>query len=132
MNPNVVTTPPVILPVGAPNNPFTAPAALIGDFTRLGMVQNQLVTNTYRLVGDLMGTAAGCDLDGTAVWMYAALNQTVTGALDPGALVAAAAGGFNFATASPQLMAQTFAPAAGIRDTNTMEVVDLYGTREAP
>src|SRR5579863_3308001 len=84
--PHLITTPTTILPVGAPNNPFTAPAALVADFPQLGMIQTQLVTNTYRLFGDLKGTAAGWDLDATAGWMYAALNQTVTGALDPGAL----------------------------------------------
>jgi iron complex outermembrane receptor protein len=129
-NPTVVTTPSVLLPVGAPNNPFGAPAALVADFPQLGPVQDQFVTNTYRLFGDLKGSAMGWDLDATAGWMYAALTQTVTGEIDPGALAAAAASGFNFVTSSAQQMAQTFAPGAGIKDTNTMEVVDLHGTRE--
>jgi iron complex outermembrane recepter protein len=130
VNPNVVVTPPITLPVGAPNNPFNAPAALVADFPQMGMVQTQFVTNTYRLFGDLKGTAAGWDLDGTLGWMYAALTQKLFGALNPGALSAAAADDFNFVTASPALMASTFAPEAEAKDTNTMEVVDFHGTRE--
>ena len=128
--PHLVTTPPILLPVGAPNNPFSAPAALVSDFPQLGMFQTQFVTNTYRLFGDIRGSAAGWDIDGTAGWMYSELTQTSTGQINPGDLGAAAASGFNFATASASQMEQAFAPPEGIKDTNTMEVVDLHGTRE--
>jgi len=128
--PHLITTPTTILPVGAPNNPFTAPAALVADFPQLGMIQTQLVTNTYRLFGDLRGSAAGWDIDGEAGWMYSELTQTSTGLFNPGQLAATAASGFNFATASVSQMEAAFAPPQGIKDTNTMEVVDLHGTRE--
>lgn len=143
VNPTVITTPAVILPPGAPNNPFPAGgtnigatpntlggAALVGFFPQLGASQVQFLTNTYRLFGDIKGSAAGWDLDATAGWMYADLTQTGTGSFNPAALSTAAAQGFDFATATPQVMAQTFAPTEGIKDTNSMQVVDLHGTRE--
>ena len=130
VNPYPVTTAPILLPVGAPNNPFNAPAALIADFPQLGMSQTQFVTNTYRLFGDIRGSAAGWDIDGTLGWMYSALTGTNSGFIIPGALAATAASGFNFATATPGQLAQAFAPTDGEKDTNTMEVVDLHGTRE--
>jgi iron complex outermembrane recepter protein len=130
VNPYSVTTAPILLPVGAPNNPFSAPAALIADFPQLGVMQTQYVTDTYRLFGDIRGSAAGWDIDGTLGWMYAELNATNSGFVIPGDLAATAASGFNFATATPGQLAQAFAPTDGEKDTNTMEVVDLHGTRE--
>ena len=118
VNPFGVTTPPVLLPVGAPNNPFSAPAALVADFPQMGMLQTQYVTNTYRLFGDIRGTAAGWDIDGTAGFMYAALTQKAFGFVSPGALGAAAAADFNFATATAAQLEQTIA------DTRT-EVPDI-------
>ena len=130
VNPYGVTTPPVLLPVGAPNNPFSAPAVLVADFPQLGMQQTQYVTNTYRLFGDLRGTAAGWDIDGTAGFMYAALTQKASAFISPSGLVAAATAGFNFATATAAQLEQSIAPDAEVKDTNTMEVVDLHGTHE--
>jgi iron complex outermembrane recepter protein len=130
VNPTTVVTPPILLPKGAPNNPFDAPAALVADFPQLGMVQTQFVTDTYRLFGDLRGTAAGWDIDATAGYMYSALTQDTYGAINPTEMQAAANAGFNFATATGAQMAQAFAPEASTKDTNTMEVVDVHGTRE--
>jgi iron complex outermembrane receptor protein len=151
--PTPITYPQIVLPPGSPNNPFPAygasctpatcggpgqpptplaggGAALVADFPQLGMSQTQFVTNTYRFFGELRGSAAGWDLDGTAGWMYAALEQTFTGNINPSLLATAAANGFNFANATPQLMEQTFAAPQGVKDTNSMQVVDFHGTRE--
>jgi len=129
-NPTFVTSPAIMLPVGAPNNPFAAPAALVADFPQLGMEQAQFVTNTYRLFADVRGTTAGWDVDFTAGYMYAALTQTIEGQLNPGMLATAAADGFNFATATADEMRNAFAPNAEVKDTNTMQVVDLHASRE--
>jgi iron complex outermembrane receptor protein len=121
----------VLLPVGAPNNPFPAEARYIPFYPQqIGDPETQFVTDTYRLFGELRGTAAGWDLDATAGWMYAKLTQKYTGAINRGQLVTTAASGFNFASATADQMAAAFAPLAETTDTNTMEVVDLHGTRE--
>jgi iron complex outermembrane recepter protein len=129
-NPGFVTYPSVLLPVGAPNNPFSAPAPLVADFPQLGMQQTQFVTNTYRLVGDIKGTAAGFDIDGTVAVMYSALTQKFYGEIQPALLVAAANSGFNFATASAQAMQAAFAPEFESKDTNTMQIADVHAQRQ--
>ncbi len=142
--PFAVNVPRTVLPFGAVNNPFTTctaggvpsappncdPARLISDF--LGRSPTtQFVANTYRFFGELRGSAAGWDIDGTLGWMYASLNQKTTGATDRVALAATAATGtFNFVTATYPQMAAAFAPETEVKDTNTMQVADLHGTRE--
>lgn len=129
--PSLVTTPPVLLPVGAPNNPFSAPAALYAYFPQqLGPSETEFVTTTYRLFGTLTGTAAGWDLNASAGYMYAAMEQKIYGSLSTGGLGTAANSGFNFATATSGEMQSAFSPEARAKDTNTMEVVDLHGARE--
>jgi iron complex outermembrane recepter protein len=104
-------------------------ARLISDF--LGRSPTtQFVANTYRFFGELRGTAAGWDIDGTLGWMYASLNQKTAGATDRIALAQAAANNFNFVTATYAQMAQAFAPETEVKDTNTMQVADLHGTHE--
>ena len=130
VNPTSVTTPPILLPVGAPNNPFNAPAPLVADFPQLGMAQTQFVANTYRLFGDIRGTAAGFDIDGSAGLMYSALAQKFFGSISPSALRAAANSGFNFATASPAALAAAVAPEMETKDTNTMQIADVHAARQ--
>jgi iron complex outermembrane receptor protein len=130
VNPTFVNVSPIMLPVGAPNNPFNAPAPLVALFPQIGPVATNFHNDTYRLFGDLRGTAGGWDLDATAGWMYSKVNQLYTGAIDPTQLQIAALNGFNFATASGQQMEEAFALPTHTTDTNTMEVVDVHGTRE--
>jgi iron complex outermembrane receptor protein len=128
--PFVVTTPPVLLPVGAANNPFPDPAPLVGNFYQLGPTQATFDTNTYRIFTELQGNLAGWQVDASAGYMYSVLTQTLFGEINPGALAQAANSGFNFATATGAQMAAAFANAVSVDDSNTMEVVDLHGTRE--
>ncbi|HTD12225.1 MAG TPA: TonB-dependent receptor [Steroidobacteraceae bacterium] len=144
VNPFPVNVPRTVLPFGAVNNPFPCtlggvpstpaagcdPARLISDF--LGRSPTtQFVANTYRFFGELRGSAAGWDIDGTLGWMYSSLNQKTAGATDRVALAATAATGtFNFVTATYPQMAAAFAPETEVKDTNTMQVADLHGTHE--
>ena len=146
VNPFFVNVAPILLPctigvgggtaasgcqaVGSPNNPFGVPAPLVSYFPQLGAAQDQFVSNTYRFFGEIKGSAAGWDIAGTAGWMYDALVQKFEGFIDPSQLLVAANSGFNFATASGQTMARTFAEPVQVTDTNTMQVLDLHGVRE--
>lgn len=51
-----------------------------------GAQGNQVTTQTYRLVGDLAGTAAGWDIDATYGWTDAVTSSVVTGAPNLGNL----------------------------------------------
>lgn len=119
--PFLVTTPPILLPNGD---------AVGGLFPQMGAAETEFVTNTYRFFTDLKGTAAGWDIDATAGWMYAALEQKLYGSIDPGEMATAAANGFDFATATGAQMDAAFAPYATTKDTNTMQVLDLHGARQ--
>jgi iron complex outermembrane receptor protein len=131
VNPFPVTNPPIMLAANNPNNPFGVEAPLVGRyFPQIGVPQTQFVTDTYRLFGELAGNAAGWDVDANFGWMYAALTQKSTGFINRTALAATALTTFNFATATGAQMAAAFAPAGEVKDTNTMEVIDIHGTRE--
>ena len=129
-NPTSVTTGPILLPVGHPNNPFNAPAPFVADFPQLGMAQTQFVTNTYRLFGEIKGKAGGFDVDGSLGFMYADLTQKFFGSISPAALLNAANSNFNFATATPAQLEAAVAPEMETKDTNTMQLADVHGTRE--
>ncbi|HTD12317.1 MAG TPA: TonB-dependent receptor [Steroidobacteraceae bacterium] len=128
--PTFVNFPQITLPAGAPNNPFNATAQFFPRLAQLGSEQTQFVTNTYRLFAEMRGTAAGWDVDGSLGWMYAATTQSNFGYFNHALLQTAANNGFNFATASPAQVTQAFAPEGDVKDSNTMQVVDLHGTHE--
>jgi iron complex outermembrane receptor protein len=128
VNPTFVNVSPIMLPVGAPNNPFNAPAPLVALFPQIGPATTSFHNDTYRFFSQLRGTAAGWDIDASAGWMYSKVDQLYTGAIDPTQLQIAALNGFNFATASGQQMEEAFALPTHTTDTNTMEVVDVHGS----
>lgn len=148
ITPFAVNVPRTVLPPGAPNNPFPFYDGTGAAAQNLGALANTLggarmisdfmshsptthfVNYTYRFFGELRGTAAGWDIDGTLGWMYDSVNQKTTGAYDRTALSLAAANNFNFVNANYSQMAATFAPETEVKDTNTMEVADLHGTHE--
>lgn len=130
VNPYFVTVNPILLPVGAPNNPFTAPAPLIAFFPQIGPGQTNFHNDTSRFFGELRGTAAGWDIDANAGWMYSKVTQTYSGYINNVALQVAALSGFNFAASSGQQMEAAFALPIHTTDTNTMQVVDAHASRE--
>jgi hypothetical protein len=92
---------------GGANRSQTCPAWIRADSVR---------HQHYRLFGELRGIAAGWDIDGSLGWMYAATTQTNSGYFDRNAVQTAANNSFNFVTASPSLVAQTFAPPGDVKD----------------
>jgi len=125
VTPFVVTTNPIMLPAGAPNNPFGAPAALVGTFNQMGAGNTQFDTETYRVYAQVQGSLAGWQVTGSAGYMNAELTQSLFGAINPGMLLQTANSGFNFATATGTQMAAAFAPEAQVIDSNIMEVLDV-------
>jgi iron complex outermembrane receptor protein len=117
---------PITVPANYPGNPYGAAAPLVYNFPELGQSYDEFVTNTYRLFADLKGTVAGWDIDGTAGEMYAATEQKITAALDYVALQSALNNGYILGSSDG---AALFAPLAEVKDTNTLQVVDLRATR---
>ena len=117
---------PITVPANYPGNTFGAPAPLVYNFPELGQPYTQLVTNTYRLFGDLNGPWAGWDIDATAGAMYAATTQKISAQLDYVALQRALNDGYILGGPDG---AALFAPLEEVTDTNTLQVLDLRGTR---
>lgn len=117
---------PITVPSSYPGNTFGQPAPLIYDFPDLGQGTTQYVTNTYRLFADFKGSAAGWDLDLTAGEMYAAVTQKLTAELNFVGLQNALNDGYLLG--SPNAAA-LFAPLEEVKDTNSLQDVDLRGTR---
>src|SRR5215469_10650629 len=130
VNPFFVNVNPILLPVGAPNNPNPVPSPLVANFPQLGPGTDDFHNNTYRFFGEVRGSAVGWDLDANLGWMYSSVEQLFSGFINPSQLLAAATSGFDFATAGPQAMANAFAEPINTTDTNTMQVADFHGTRE--
>ena len=76
---------PLSLPASSPLNPYGAAATLVYSFPDVGPWVVNTDTQTYRLFGDLRGTAAGWDLDATVGVMYAKMNLGFQGGLIPSA-----------------------------------------------
>ena len=117
---------PISVPATYPGNTFGQAAPLDYSFPELGQTQTQYVTSTYRAFVDFKGTAAGWDLDLTAGAMYAAVVSKTYGevnfldfqnALNDGYILGSSDG------------ASLFAPTETVKDTNSLQDIDLRGTR---
>jgi iron complex outermembrane recepter protein len=117
---------PISVPTNYPGNTFGAPAPLIYDFPELGQTQTQYVTNTYRGFLELKGGLAGWDLDLTGGAMYAAVNSRTYGELNFAAFQNALNSGYVLGSSDG---AALFAPVEEVKDTNSLQDIDLRGTR---
>jgi iron complex outermembrane receptor protein len=121
--------PVITLPANSPLNPYGAPAPLIYNFPDLGPSVTQVVTDTYRLFGDIKGNAAGWDLEGTAGLMYAKLTAKSFGNLEQGALQTDLNNGSYVpgqSTNGPAL----FAPVDSFAPSSTLDLIEFHGSRE--
>ena len=117
---------PLTVPTNYPGNTFGQPAPFIYDFPELGQTQTQYVTNTYRGFLDLKGSAAGWDLDLTAGAMYAAVTEKSYANVNFVELQNALNNGYIFGSADG---ASLFAPVEEVKDTNSLQDIDLRATR---
>ena len=117
---------PITVPANYPGNTFGQPAPLIYNFPELGQITTQYVTNTYRLFADLKGKAAGWDIDATTGVMYAAVTEKSSAGINYVALQNALNSGYILGSSDG---AALFAPIEEVKDTSTLEDVDLRATR---
>jgi iron complex outermembrane recepter protein len=117
---------PISVPANYPGNTFGAPAPLIYDFPELGQTQTQYVSDTYRGFLELKGGLAGWDLDFIAGAMYAAVTSKSYAELNFAALQNALNNGYILGSADG---AALFAPVEEVKDTNSLQDIDLRATR---
>ncbi len=128
-----IVYPELTLPASSPLNPYGAPATLVYSFPDIGPWVVNTDTQTYRLFGDLRGTAAGWDLDASLGVMYAKMNLTFQGGLIPsvaqedlnnGTYVPGAGASQNAAAIAEM------APEAHTSPSSTLDVIDFHGSRD--
>jgi iron complex outermembrane recepter protein len=117
---------PITVPANYPGNTFGTAAPLLYNFPEIGPTQTQYVTDTYRGFVDFKGGLAGWDLDLTAGAMYAAVTSKTYGEINFQNLQNALNDGYILGSSDGTAL---FAPEEEIKDTNTLQDIDLRGTR---
>ena len=126
---STVVFPVLSLPASSPLNPFGKPANLVYSFPDIGPASTTVETTTYRLFGDVRGTAAGWDLDAQVGIMYALMRQKFYGLIEPGL----AQQDLNNGTYVPGVSTDgthLFAPTEASSDSSSLDVLDFHGARD--
>jgi len=129
VSPKLNVFPIFTLPANSSQNPFGEPAQLVYSFPDIGPQVTDVNTNTYRLFGEVGGSAGGWDLDADVGIMYSKMSVDIYGYLNPAA-VQQALDNLTYVPGVSTDGAQLFAPAETTNPTSTLDVIDLHGTRE--
>jgi iron complex outermembrane recepter protein len=125
--------PPLSLPASSSLNPYGAAATLVYSFPDIGPWVVNTDTQTYRLVGDVRGTAAGWDLDASVGIMYAKMAIDFQGGLIPSVAQTELNNGSYIPGAGAAQNANAIAnmaPDAHTSPSSTLDLIDLHGSRE--
>jgi iron complex outermembrane receptor protein len=116
----------VTVPANYPGNPYGTAAPLIWSYPQLDV--NNVKTNTYRLVEDLNGTAAGWDVSASFGYMYAIMDQQYSGYMANGLLQQALNNGYILN--SPGDGAAAFTPSTGTTDSSYLFYGNVHGSHK--
>jgi iron complex outermembrane recepter protein len=114
------------VPKNYPGNPYGAAAPLVWVYPQMAV--NNAKTNTYRLVEDLNGSAAGWDISASLGYMYAIMDQVYTGYDAPGLLQQALNSGYILN--SPGSGAAAFTPSTGSTEASYLFYANVHGTHK--
>lgn len=120
---------PLTLPANSPLNPFGKAATLVYSFPDVGPWVINTDTQTYRLFTDVRGTAGGWDLDGSVGLMYAKMNLSFDGGLNP-TLAQAALNNGSYVPGASNNNVSAIAPAVSSSPSSTLDVFDFHGSRD--
>jgi iron complex outermembrane receptor protein len=129
VNPSFVPYPVITVPANYPGNPYGAPAPLVYNFREIGLPTTLTDTDTYRLVADIKGTAAGWDIDGSLGAMYSRMDLKELSELEPGLVQPALNSGYVIGSGASPAAANMLAPEAISHPTSTLYIADLHGSR---
>jgi iron complex outermembrane receptor protein len=102
---------------------------LVYSFPDVGPYQVSVDTITYRLFGDLHGTAAGWDIDSQVGVMYASMTQKIFGSIIPSLAQTDLNDGAYVPGVSTNGQA-LFAPEASDHPSSTLGVIDVHGAHD--
>lgn len=126
---STVVYPVLSLPATSPLNPFGTKANLVYSFPDVGPYQLTTDTITYRLFGDLKGTAAGWDINSSVGVMYASMTEKIFGSIYPALAQDALNSGAYIPGVSTDGQA-LFAPETSTHPSSTLGVVNASGSHE--
>jgi iron complex outermembrane receptor protein len=129
VNPAAVAYPIITVPGTYPGNPYGAAAPLVYNFHEIGLPTTLTDTNTYRLVADIKGTAAGWDIDGSLGGMYSRMELKELSLLEPGLVQPALNNGYVIGSGASAAAGSLLAPEAVAHPTSTLYIADLHGSR---
>jgi iron complex outermembrane recepter protein len=129
VSPHLVTFPVFTLPANSTQNPFGTPAQLVYSFPDIGPEVTDVETTTYRLFGDVRGTAAGWDLDAAVGVMYAKMTDHIQGFIQP-AVAQTDLNNLSYVPGVTNNGAQLFAPVEVTDPSSTLGVIDVHGTHD--
>ncbi len=121
--------PVLYLPATSPLNTTGAQQNLVYSFPDVGPAITTVDTLTYRLFGDLKGTAAGWDIDGQVGVMYSSMTEKYFGSLIPSLAQTALNDGAYVPGVSTNGQA-LFAPEDSAHPSSTLGVVDAHASHE--
>ncbi len=128
-NPTVVSYPVLTVPATYPGNPYGAAAALVYNFKELGIPKTLTDTNTYRLIWDIKGSAAGWDVDGSLGAMYSRMELKDVGSYQPALLQTALDNGYIVGSGANPTAASAFAPEDISHPTSSLDIADIHASR---
>ena len=108
---------------------LTGTQNLVYSFPDVGPYQVSVDTITYRLFGDLHGTAAGWDIDSQVGVMYSSMTQKIFGSIIPSLAQTDLNDGAYVPGVSTNGQA-LFAPEASDHPSSTLGVVDVHGAHD--
>jgi iron complex outermembrane receptor protein len=126
---SLVVFPTLTLPANSIQNPFGTPAQLVYSFPDIGPEVTEVQTLTYRLYGDVRGTAAGWDLDAAIGVMYAKMSDHIFGFIEP-AEAQADLNNLSYMPGITENGAALFAPMERADPSSTLGVLDFHGSHE--
>jgi iron complex outermembrane receptor protein len=121
--------PVISLPATSPLNATGLQQNLVYSFPDIGPYQVDVDTITYRLFGDLHGTAAGWDIDGQVGVMYASMTQKMFGSLIPSLAQTDINNGSYIPGVSTNGQS-LFAPEDSDHPSSTLGVIDVHGAHD--
>jgi iron complex outermembrane receptor protein len=129
VNPSFVAYPIITVPANYPGNPYGVASPLVYNFREIGLPSTLTDTDTYRLVADIKGTAAGWDIDGSLGGMYSRMDLKELSLLEPGLVQPALNAGYVIGPGASAAAGSLLAPEAISHPTSTLYIADLHGSR---
>ena len=127
VNPAAVAYPIITVPGNYPGNPYGAAAPLVYNFREIGLPTALTDTDTYRLVADIKGSAAGWDIDGSLGAMYSRMDLKELSELEPGLVQPALNAGYVIGPNASPALANMLALEAISHPTSSLDIADIHG-----